>query len=136
MIEARVRQDSTALCHDGMRYACNLPPFCVQERDLQGQAFTSLSGLEQYCDFTVGSLLYLGLEACGIRDDIADIAARYVKCGKNTGELASCIQYVYECFCSHVAIATGICTILRNVPVHAQQQQRYIPDDLLAKVSE
>ena len=57
----------------------------------------------------MSSMLYLALEACGVRDDDADHAA------------------------SHIGRAASIATVVRALPVHARLGQRYIPDDVLAK---
>jgi hypothetical protein len=48
----------------------------VQEADLDGQTHASMADLESFAESTSASLLYLALEACGVRDDRADLAAR------------------------------------------------------------
>jgi NADH dehydrogenase [ubiquinone] 1 alpha subcomplex assembly factor 6 len=84
----------------------------ARDGDLDGVAPASVSSLESYAERTAGSLLYLALESVGVRDERADAAA------------------------SHIGKAMGICTLLRALPVHARMGQRYIPDELMEKVSE
>ena len=62
-----------------------------------------------YGEYTQGSLLYLALEACGVRDIHADHAA------------------------SHIGKAAAIATVLRALPVHARLGQRYMPGDVMTK---
>lgn len=60
----------------------------------------------RYAEYTASSLLYLTLEAMGIRDATADHAA------------------------SHIGKATGIVTILRGTRYHANNGTLYIPLDI------
>jgi NADH dehydrogenase [ubiquinone] 1 alpha subcomplex assembly factor 6 len=60
----------------------------------------------RYAENTASSLMYLTLEALGIRDNHADHAA------------------------SHVGKALGIVTLLRGTRFHAAQDSLYIPVDL------
>lgn len=71
----------------------------------------SIATLENYGEKTHGSLLYLTLESLHIRNTEADEAAK------------------------HLGKALGIVTILRGFPVHARLGQRYLPNDLMLKVS-
>lgn len=48
----------------------------VQDEDLDGMPPATVAALELYADRAVGSLLYLALEACGVRHGDADAAAR------------------------------------------------------------
>jgi phytoene/squalene synthetase len=54
-------------------------------------------------------MLYLVLEALGIKDESSEFAA------------------------SHVGVSSGLVTILRAFPFHASQQQVYLPQDLMRK---
>ena len=67
-----------------------------------------MAALESYAEHTAGSLLLLTLECCGVREAAADAAA------------------------SHVGTAVGLATLLRALPVHAAQGQRYVPDEVMA----
>jgi phytoene/squalene synthetase len=82
----------------------------ARDADLEGRAPATVAALEAYLEATQGSLLYLTLEALGVREAGADHAA------------------------SHVARATGIATLLRSLAVHARLGQQYLPLDLLSKV--
>ena len=82
----------------------------ARDADLEGRPPASVAAMEAYSEATHGSLLYLGLEALGVRDATADHAA------------------------SHVARAAGIATLLRSLPVHARLGQQYLPLDILEKV--
>lgn len=84
----------------------------ARERDLDGAAPATLGDVEGYGEATQSSLLYLCLEALGVRDVHADHAA------------------------SHIGKAMGIATLLRALPVHARLGQQYLPTELLAKVRE
>ena len=83
----------------------------AREADLEGRPPATVAAVEAYAEATQGSLLYLTLEALGVREASADHAA------------------------SHVGKAVGISTLLRSLPVHARLGQQYLPLDLLKKVS-
>lgn len=76
--------------------------------DLHSQPQT-MQELENYCEDTVSSLLYLSLESLNIRDINADHAA------------------------SHIGKAIGIVTLLKAFPYHAKEKQIYIPNQIAAK---
>lgn len=69
----------------------------------------TLADLEAYAESTQSALLYLQLEAAGIKDKNADHAA------------------------SHLGKAVGLATLLRGMPHHAQARRCYYPVELLAK---
>lgn len=81
----------------------------ARDDDLDGRPPSTIADVEAYGDATAGSLLYLSLEACGVRHEHADSAA------------------------SHIGKALGIATLLRALPVHARMGQRYIPTDVMSK---
>ena len=83
----------------------------AREADLEGRAPATVAAMEAYFEATQGSLLYLTLEALGVREAGADRAA------------------------SHLGRAVGIATLLRSLAVHARLGQQYLPLDLLSKVS-
>jgi NADH dehydrogenase [ubiquinone] 1 alpha subcomplex assembly factor 6 len=58
---------------------------------------------------TASSLLYLCLEAAGVRNSTADHAA------------------------GHIGKAVGICTLLRSIAYHCSQSSSVIPSELLRK---
>ncbi|CAL9705060.1 unnamed protein product [Knipowitschia caucasica] len=77
-----------------------------REKDLEDRAYRNLSELETYSENTQSSLLYLLLEAVGIKDVHADHAA------------------------SHIGKAQGIVTCLRATPYHCSRRRVYLPMDL------
>lgn len=81
----------------------------ARERDLVSSQPRTLDVLEQYAEDTASSLIYLTLEAQGIRNLNADHAA------------------------SHIGKAAGLVTILRALPYHCKSRQVYIPTELTAK---
>ena len=68
-----------------------------------------MNDLEAYGEATVTSMLYLALEACGVRDEQADHAA------------------------CHIGQAAAVTTAIRALAVHARLGQRYIPDEVMKK---
>jgi len=78
----------------------------AREKDL-GQQPQTVEQLEEFAESTGASLLYLTLEASGVRDVQADHAA------------------------SHIGKALAISTVLRATPHHAGNNQVYIPVQLL-----
>jgi NADH dehydrogenase [ubiquinone] 1 alpha subcomplex assembly factor 6 len=82
----------------------------ARDADLEGRPPASVGEVSAYAEATHSTLLYLTLEALGVRDAAADHAA------------------------SHVGKAAGIATLLRSLPVHTRLGQQYLPLDLLAKV--
>jgi phytoene/squalene synthetase len=69
----------------------------------------TLAEAEVFAEQTNSTMLYLALEAVGVRDVHADHAA------------------------SHVGKAVGLCAMLRSLPVHCRQGQVFLPAALLAK---
>ncbi|KAL2635446.1 hypothetical protein R1flu_006925 [Riccia fluitans] len=69
----------------------------------------SMAEVERYAENTASVLLYLTLEAAGIRNTSADHAA------------------------SHIGKAAGIGLLLRGTPVHGSRRRTYIPVDLATK---
>lgn len=65
--------------------------------------------IEAYCESTASGLLYLSLEAAGVRDVAADHAA------------------------THIGKAEGLALLLRAAARHHQQRRTYLPLDVLAK---
>jgi hypothetical protein len=85
-----------------IEYGCVL-----QENDANSDGLSTITELEQYGENVSSSLLYLALEAAGIRDAHADHCA------------------------SHIGKAAGIVTAIRGMAVHATFEQSYIPRDVL-----
>lgn len=81
----------------------------MRGRDLVTSQPRSLADVENYTEDTSSSLLYLGMEAMGIRDLNADHAASH--CGK----------------------AFGLVTLIRALPYHCKSREVYIPTELTAK---
>lgn len=79
----------------------------AREKDLRVVQPSHLGDVEAYAEATQSSLLYMLLEAQGIRNIDADHVA------------------------SHLGKAYGLVTILRAIPYQAKVQQTYIPKDLL-----
>ncbi|XP_078473644.1 NADH dehydrogenase (ubiquinone) complex I, assembly factor 6-like isoform X1 [Lampetra planeri] len=78
-----------------------------RERNLSDRAYGSVGELETYAENTQSSLLYLTLEALGVRDIHADHAA------------------------SHIGKAQGVATCLRAVaPLAARRRRVFLPLDL------
>ncbi|XP_069813408.1 NADH dehydrogenase (ubiquinone) complex I, assembly factor 6 isoform X2 [Dendropsophus ebraccatus] len=77
-----------------------------REKNLDDRAYRNIKELETYAENTQSSLLYLTLEALGVRDVHADHAA------------------------SHIGKAQGILTCLRAVPFHSSKRQVFLPVDI------
>ena len=77
--------------------------------DFAGKEIASMSDLEWYAESSQSSMLYLLLEALGIKEEKAMYAA------------------------SHAGCCAGIVTLLRGFPLHIQQKQLYFPEDLIIK---
>jgi hypothetical protein len=69
----------------------------------------TLAEAEIFAEQTNSTLLYLALEAVGVRDVHADHAA------------------------SHIGKAVGLCAMLRSLPVHCRQGQVFLPSKILSK---
>ena len=82
----------------------------ARDSDLDGSAPVSVAELEAFSEATHASLLYLSLEALGVRDLHADHAA------------------------SHIGKALGIANVLRGFPLHARLGLRYMPEEVMLKV--
>lgn len=82
-----------------------------QEEDAMSDGPATLADLERYGEMTASSLLYLALEAVGVRDVAADHCA------------------------SHIGKAAGLVTALRGLAPHAARGQVYMPLDVLARHS-
>ncbi|XP_072013524.1 NADH dehydrogenase (ubiquinone) complex I, assembly factor 6-like [Amphiura filiformis] len=80
-----------------------------RERMLDDRPFHTVEEIESYAENTSSSLLYLTLEALGIKDVNADHAA------------------------SHIGRAQGLTTILRAIPYNAQYKRVNLPLDVMAK---
>ncbi|XP_055020223.1 NADH dehydrogenase (ubiquinone) complex I, assembly factor 6 isoform X1 [Boleophthalmus pectinirostris] len=80
-----------------------------REKDLEDRAYRNLQELESYSENTQSSLLYLLLEALGVKNVHADHAA------------------------SHLGKAQGIVTCLRATPYHSTRRRVYLPMDLCLK---
>ncbi|KAH8958435.1 hypothetical protein BDL97_06G024000 [Sphagnum fallax] len=70
---------------------------------------TDISEIERYAEDTSSALLYLTLEAAGVRNTAADHAA------------------------SHIGKSAGLALLLRASPYHAARRRSYIPLDVAAK---
>ncbi|XP_033626407.1 NADH dehydrogenase (ubiquinone) complex I, assembly factor 6-like isoform X1 [Asterias rubens] len=81
----------------------------AREQSLNARTFQSVEDVENYAENTASSLLYLTLEALGVKDVNADHAA------------------------SHIGKAHGIVTLLRATPYNISRQQVMLPMDLTIK---
>lgn len=81
----------------------------ARERDVRVIQPRAISDLESYSEETASSLLYLTLEACGLRNHESEHAA------------------------SHIGKAIGISTLLRATPYHLRARHCYIPSSLTTK---
>ncbi|KAJ3260082.1 hypothetical protein HK103_001158 [Boothiomyces macroporosus] len=83
----------------------------IREREahLTQSQFTSMDQLEQYAENTASSLIYLHLEALGIKDSNAEHAA------------------------GHLGKSIGISTILRGVVYQMEKRRFYLPAEIMAK---
>lgn len=76
----------------------------------QNSVLSTMHDLETYAENTAASLLYLELEALGIKDVNADHCA------------------------SHIGKAIGIASVLKGVPIGLQNREFSIPSDIMGKV--
>ncbi|XP_033914931.2 NADH dehydrogenase (ubiquinone) complex I, assembly factor 6 isoform X1 [Acipenser ruthenus] len=77
-----------------------------REKDLNDRAYQNIQELESYAENVQSSLVYLMLEALGIKDVHADHAA------------------------SHIGKAQGIVTCLRATPYNSSRRKVYLPMDI------
>lgn len=84
---------------------------CLNARykDLKVKQPESLEDVEEYCENTSSSLLYLTLEVMGVKNQNADHAA------------------------SHIGKAIGMVTLLRGFSHHLRNRELYIPVELTVK---
>lgn len=82
----------------------------ARELDLVAQAPASLATLEAYCEGTSARLVWLALEALGVRDPAASDAGR------------------------EVGIGYALTGLVRAIPFHARQRRHMIPEDLAKEV--
>lgn len=80
-----------------------------REYDLEVNEYTTMQELTHYAEESSSSLLYLALEATGVRDDAADAVA------------------------SHAGIGIGLATAIRGTPFRLAQSELSIPRELLAR---
>ncbi|TPX31302.1 hypothetical protein SmJEL517_g05316 [Synchytrium microbalum] len=80
-----------------------------REANLIDPQYTTISDVEKYAENTATCLLYLQLEALGLKDVHADHAA------------------------SHIGKALGITTLLRATPFHIRDRRFYLPSQISAK---
>jgi len=78
----------------------------ARETDLLDETPATLAELEDYCEATASPLLYLSLEALGVRNGAAHDAAR------------------------HLGIAWALAGIARAVPFHARQKRILLPREV------
>eukprot|EP00898_Chlorokybus_atmophyticus_P007145 jgi/Chlat1/7431/Chrsp6S07451 len=84
----------------------------ARERDANStEQPPTVKDLERYAENTMSALLYLTLEASGVRDANADHAA------------------------SHIGKADGVALLLRATPYHSAQRRTYIPASLTTEYS-
>ncbi|KAI8616914.1 isoprenoid synthase domain-containing protein, partial [Chytriomyces sp. MP71] len=82
----------------------------AREADFTSKSlYPTIDALEQYTENTQSSILYLQLEASGIRDFKVDHVA------------------------SHIGKAVGLTTLLRGTPFHLAHRTLYFPSELMAK---
>ncbi|MBN3274558.1 NDUF6 factor, partial [Polyodon spathula] len=77
-----------------------------REKDLNDRAYQNIQELEAYAENAQSSLIYLMLEALGVKDVHADHAA------------------------SHIGKAQGIVTCLRATPYNSSRRRVYLPMDI------
>jgi NADH dehydrogenase [ubiquinone] 1 alpha subcomplex assembly factor 6 len=82
----------------------------ARETDLENRPPASLTELANYAEATSARLVYLALEALGVRNAVAGEAGR------------------------DVGIAYALAGLLRAMPFHARAGRRYIPDEIAARV--
>ncbi|KAJ3090107.1 NADH dehydrogenase (ubiquinone) complex I, assembly factor 6 [Quaeritorhiza haematococci] len=80
-----------------------------KEANLDDHQFYTMADLERYAENTASSLLYLQLEAMGLKDVHADHAA------------------------THAGKAIGMSTMIRGTPMHVQNRHFFLPADVCAK---
>ncbi|KAJ3272531.1 NADH dehydrogenase (ubiquinone) complex I, assembly factor 6 [Terramyces sp. JEL0728] len=85
----------------------------IREREthLAQSQFSNMDQLEQYAENTASSLIYLHLEALGIKDSNAEHAA------------------------GHLGKSIGISTILRGAVYQLEKRQFHLPTEIMAKVT-
>lgn len=81
----------------------------AREANLSTNHYSSTRELEDYAENAFSSVLYLTLEALGVRNVTADHA------------------------CSHLGKAEGICTVLRATPYHRSRRSVLIPMDIIMR---
>lgn len=81
----------------------------VRARDLSEDAPESLDALLEYAEGTSATLIWLALEALGIRSNAASEAAR------------------------HVGIAWALTGLVRAMPFHLSQRRLYLPEELIGR---
>jgi len=81
----------------------------ARERDLAEDPPATVATLEAYCEDTAGRLQCLALEALGVREAVAEQAAR------------------------SVGIGYALIGLIRAVPFHARARRTYIPTELVAE---
>lgn len=81
----------------------------ARERDLEDEPPANLAELEQYAEATSSRLVYLALEALGVRDPAAGKAAR------------------------HIGIAYALAGLLRAMPFYARAGRCFIPTELVRR---
>ncbi|CAL8131524.1 unnamed protein product [Orchesella dallaii] len=81
----------------------------AREQVMTDAAFKTLEDLEAYCDKSVSPILYLGLEALGVKNVDADHAA------------------------SHLGKSIGLSNFIRSITHNAQRRRVLIPQELLVK---
>ncbi len=79
----------------------------ARARDLDDEAPESVDALVRYAEGTSANLIWLALEALGVRSDAAMKAAR------------------------HIGIAWALTGLIRALPFHLSQRRLYLPDDLI-----
>lgn len=79
----------------------------ARAHDLSDEAPATIDELLRYAEGTSATVLWLVLEALGVRSDTADLVAR------------------------HVGIAWSLTGLIRAMPFHLSQRRLYIPEDLI-----
>ncbi|ORY00834.1 hypothetical protein K493DRAFT_323585 [Basidiobolus meristosporus CBS 931.73] len=108
-------QQPVALALSHSLQFCDLSPMWFKrviserEKNLDDPQFMTVADMETYAENTASALLYLQLEALGIKDVHADHAA------------------------THIGKASGIATFLRGIPFHASQRRMMLPAEITAK---
>jgi NADH dehydrogenase [ubiquinone] 1 alpha subcomplex assembly factor 6 len=95
-------------------------------QQMDGDQPITIADVEQYCEETVSSLLYLQLEALRIKHVDADHIVSHIGM-RYCGIAFVCDKRLYS------GKATGLMTLIRAIPQHIAAREVNLPSQLLAK---